>query len=176
MDNIQIRPMTVLDAKEVAVIHTESWQYAYKGIVPQDYLDAIDADKRAVNWAKGIEEDSNLIRLVAVEEGKILGFACGLNTRDKQNPHMEAELWAIYVSPKEINKKVGSTLFEAFKTSLLEKNMMTMNIWVFKDNHNARKFYEKMGGKLSTYKKIIEIDGEKLAEVSYEYDFNERDK
>lgn len=46
-----------------------------------------------------------------------------------------------------------------------------MVIWCLKENKNARKFYEKMGGKL--YKtRNIEIENKEYAEVCYKYDLN----
>ena len=44
-----------------------------------------------------------------------------------------------------------------------------MVIWCLEENKNARKFYEKMGGKL--YKtRNIEIGNKKYPEVCYKYD------
>ena len=162
--------MTVSDAKSVAEIHTLSWQFAYKGIVPQEFLDAIDVKKREENWVRGIIDDPSLIRLVAKDDNQqSLGFICGLNCRDN-NPQIDSELWAIYVDPDKIKHGIGKSLFNSFTAVLKNKNFSKMNVWVLEDNKIARNFYEKMGGKLSNHTKNIEIDGKKLIEVSYEYD------
>lgn len=39
---MEIRYMIPADDKmEISKIYEESWKYAYKGIIPQDYLDSI---------------------------------------------------------------------------------------------------------------------------------------
>lgn len=171
MNDLFVRPMLPTDSKRVAEIHTLSWQFAYKGIVPQDFLDDIDINKRESNWKSGIEKDPSLVRLVAVANNKILGFVCGLNNRDKSIEDIDGELWAIYVDPNESNHGVGTILFKSFKDELNQRGIFTMNVWVLEDNLSARSFYEKMGGELSQHVKEIEIGGKKLKEVSYEYFF-----
>lgn len=171
MYNLTVRQMLSTDSKRVAQIHTLSWQHAYKGVVPQAFLDDIDVDKRESNWRSGIEKDPSLIRLVAVAENNILGFVCGLHNRDKNINEIDGELWAIYVDPDRSNDEVGTTLFESFKNELMKSNIFTMNVWVLEENLSARSFYEKVGGKLSSHTKEIEIGGKKLKEISYEYFF-----
>lgn len=36
----------VADAHDIAVFHTECWREAYRGIVPQDYLERVTVDDR----------------------------------------------------------------------------------------------------------------------------------
>ncbi|RYD04824.1 hypothetical protein N752_12930 [Desulforamulus aquiferis] len=42
--NVQIRQATVRDTKVISNIHASSWKIAYKGIVPQRYLDELKDD------------------------------------------------------------------------------------------------------------------------------------
>lgn len=171
---MKIRKMKVEDAQEVALIHTLSWQYAYKGIIPQKFLDEIDIKKREENWVKGMLEDKTLIRLVAEDKkGRLLGFVCGLNNRDK-NSKVKGELWAIYVLPVVAQKGVGRQLFTSFKNELVKRGILSMNVWVLEENKSARHFYEAMGGTLDTYSKKIEIGGKQLVEVSYVYKFKRK--
>ena len=157
--------MKIDDARAVAEIHTKSWQFAYKGIVPQDFLDAIDTNKREEKWAKGFIDNPSLIRLVAKDDNdSILGFVCGLKCRDN-NPQIDSELWAIYVNPDKTQYGIGKSLFKSFTDELKNQGFSTMNVWVLEDNKIARSFYEKMGGKLSDHAKEIEIDGKKLIEL-----------
>jgi ribosomal protein S18 acetylase RimI-like enzyme len=167
--SIIVRNMNVDDAKEVARIHTDSWKETYKGIVPQDFLDSLDVNKRAENWARGIQEEPSLIRLVAIFQNEVVGFVCGLNNRDNNNSSIQGELWAIYVDPRKCNRGIGKNLFSEFISKIKERNIHTIAVWVLEDNQNARKFYEKMGGKLAPYQKEIQIGGKSLVEKCYEY-------
>ena len=37
-----IRQATLADADEIGAVHVRSWQSAYKGLLPQQYLDRLD--------------------------------------------------------------------------------------------------------------------------------------
>ena len=151
--NIKIEPMTANDSKSVAEIHTQSWQFAYKGIIPQEFLDAIDVKKREENWARGLIEDPGLIRLVAKDNNdSIIGFVCGLHNRDKALK-IDSELWAIYVYPDQIRRGIGKLLFNTYVNELRNMGFSTMNVWVLEKNSIARGFYERMGGTLSEHQK-----------------------
>lgn len=39
---MDIRPTRMQDAPEIAVVHVLSWQAAYRGLLPQAYLDGLD--------------------------------------------------------------------------------------------------------------------------------------
>ena len=45
-----------------------------------------------------------------------------------------------------------------------------MIIWCLEKNKNARRFYEKMGGKLINDEKYFEKEGKKYREVGYVFD------
>ena len=48
------------DAQAIAMIHTEVWAEAYRGEIPDTYLDSIKLSKKAVqSWADKIEDPKN---------------------------------------------------------------------------------------------------------------------
>lgn len=53
---------------------------------------------------------------------------------------------------------------------LKNKNKSKMVIWCLQKNENARRFYEKMGGKLLQEEKHLIRDGKRYKEVGYVYD------
>ena len=48
---MQIRRPTVDDAPDIASIHVSAWQAAYRGIVPDAFLDALSVDQREARWS-----------------------------------------------------------------------------------------------------------------------------
>jgi hypothetical protein len=46
MGVMDIRPARMQDAPEIAVVHVRSWQDAYRGLLPQAYLDGFDSAQR----------------------------------------------------------------------------------------------------------------------------------
>jgi len=55
MAEVSVRDATVDDAVAIAVAHTFGWQKAYRGIVRDDCLDAMDLDLRTEYWRKNLE-------------------------------------------------------------------------------------------------------------------------
>jgi ribosomal protein S18 acetylase RimI-like enzyme len=165
-----VRRMRSEDSLAVATIHTLAWQKAYKGIVDQSFLDSIDIQKRAANWKRGTEtNDPAIIRLVSGNESHIFGFACGLENRTKAElPDCDAELWAIYVHPDHMNQGFGKALVDQFKEELRSMEKARFCIWTLEANLQARRFYEKQGGRLTGFKEV-KIGDQQLPEVGYEF-------
>ena len=46
MSQIKIRVAQAGDEPAIAKVHIQSWQEAYKGLIPQDYLDQLSSELR----------------------------------------------------------------------------------------------------------------------------------
>jgi GNAT superfamily N-acetyltransferase len=136
-----IRPITEADIDEVAAVHLRAWQTGYVGIVPQDFLDALDpalfAERRRAHLA-----EPGVKALLAEEDGHVLGHTTFGPDRDG-DPH--GELWSIYVDPARWGHGAGRELLTAAKKELAAEGFTVMRLWVLTENHNARRFYERMG-------------------------------
>ena len=64
--NITMRPAEIWDAEAIARIHVDAWKVAYRGIVPQNHLDALSVDDRRLRWRKHLQTGERQT-LVAVE-------------------------------------------------------------------------------------------------------------
>lgn len=75
-------------------IYEESWKSAYRGIVPQDYLDHISAGR----WAE-ILDQADWDTLVSVEEGRFIGTTsvCPSHWRDWAE---SGDLVSLYLLPE----------------------------------------------------------------------------
>lgn len=56
------------DRLAVSSIYEEGWKYAYRGIVPQDYLDSIPKGQ----WAPYLDKEG-VYSLVMIEDGRLIG-------------------------------------------------------------------------------------------------------
>lgn len=166
-----IREMKPEDSGQVAAIHTLAWQHAYRGIIDQDFLDAIDLQKRELNWRKGVEaNEPPLVRLVLEKAGQVVAFVCGLENRSpSQLPRCDSELWAIYVHPSHAGRGVGRALLDEFASNLRNLGKTRFCVWVLKENCGARQFYERQGGVVSQATKESTIGQQKLIELAYEF-------
>ena len=70
-----IRSATPADARPIAEVHVRTWQEAYRGIVPDAVLDALDVDERERSWNKWIGTPPEGVEtFVADEDGAVVGF------------------------------------------------------------------------------------------------------
>ncbi len=72
---ILIRPAQKEDAYKIARVHIVTWQTAYRGQLPDTYLDSLSVEKRATVWDKRLEASAlGASTFVAEESGHIVGF------------------------------------------------------------------------------------------------------
>jgi len=141
-----------------------SWRQAYRGIVPQDYLDALDEQQRAQRWRDAFEADPAVKIAVAEMEGAICGFASGGPLR-KPVSFYDGELYAIYIDPAVTRQGIGRALFDYIAAQLAAEHMSHMIVWTLRDNPSTG-FYERLGGMLVAEEQL-EIGGKSLASVAY---------
>ena len=82
------------DLLEISNIYECSWKYAYKNIIPQEYLDSIPRGR----WASSITKDG-MYNLVILENGLIIGTASICKSRWKQYSEY-GEIVSIYFLPE----------------------------------------------------------------------------
>lgn len=142
-----IRPAETDDAPAIAKVHVDTWRTAYRGIVPQDYLDALTVHSRIVNWVRIIERGGeDVITLVSEDgHGRIVGFASGGALRHR-DPRFAAEISSLYVAPRAQRKEHGRRLFLALSNRLAARGLQGLFVWVLAAN-SARGFYETLGGR-----------------------------
>ena len=126
------------DARQIAEILVEDWQIAYRGIIDDDYLDSMSVEERYK-----IESQRYNIYMVAEIGKEISGFSWNEMISDEE---ADCEIIALYVRNAKRSSGIGRALFrnsiDFFKASGKKK----MIVWCLKENYEARKFYEKMGG------------------------------
>ncbi|HIT07760.1 MAG TPA: GNAT family N-acetyltransferase [Candidatus Merdivicinus faecavium] len=140
---MKIRPARAEDAAAVGKIYCDSWKAAYRGIMPADYL------------------------VLESEEGAVFGLANIGASRDQERPDW-GELRAIYLLPEYWRKGSGTALFRAAEEELRRRGYGRYFLWVLVENTRARRFYEKMGMRLSGPEQPFSIGGKEIWECRYE--------
>ena len=164
---MHITPARLEDARQVAEIHVTTWQAAYQGILPAEYLASLSVDQREAMWresiAKGLPE-----LLVAKVDGGVVGWVAFGPRRDEGSPPDSAEVWAIYVAPSSWSSGVGRMLWRRAQARMLEQGFKTVRAWVFTQNARAIRFYRAAGfaPDLSSVKEF-ELGGEQVSEIRY---------
>lgn len=167
---MEIRVAHIDDADQIAEVHVRSWQSAYRGLIPQNYLDGLDPSSRAEGWRRSVR-DANSPRggtLVATDgDGTIVGFANIGPTRDEDAGDAVGEVLAIYLAPGAWGKGYGRALMAAALQRLAQAGYQQVTLWVLDSNARARRFYEAAGFEPDGAVKTDDRLGFRLAEVRY---------
>jgi ribosomal protein S18 acetylase RimI-like enzyme len=138
---VTIRAATSYDVAAVAALHVAAWRAAYRGIIPDDHLAALEVrDFEASHRAR--LEDPRMEFLVADDRGVVRGFAILGRSRDADVAG-DGELHAIYVDPAAWGQGHGAALMRESMTRLRSLGFARSRLWVLRDNVRARRFYEK---------------------------------
>jgi ribosomal protein S18 acetylase RimI-like enzyme len=161
-----IRRATHEDAAGIARVRVDTWRTAYRGIVPDEFLDNMSYEGNESRWAERLSDvDNQAHTFVAIDEsGQVVGFISGGPNRDS-DPAYKSELHAIYILPSHHGRGIGRRLTVALVEKLLETGFDSMLLWVFTSNP-ARRFYEALGGQLIKSSQF-ELSGASIDEVAY---------
>jgi len=167
MEGIIIRQAHIEDAAEIANVHTNSWREAYKGLIPDEYLNdrPLHFKNRLELWKKLIVDPKQVTIVAESKEHGIVGFVNGGAARDEDlNNH--TEVFCIYLLSKYHGRKIGFNLLKTFFDEQIKLNFTQAYLWVL-DNNPTISFYEKVGGKFSGKKKEDQIAEIKMTELCY---------
>jgi GNAT superfamily N-acetyltransferase len=158
------------DAEAIASIHIRGWQSAYRGQLPDSYLDRLgsELDRRAEFWRTHLAHPPSDRHQVWVAELDAVarGFAALGPARDSDAN--AGELYAIYVDPDFWGQGLGRLLLTRAAASLTAMKFSTAMLWVLESNARTRQFYEHAGWATDGGRKLeTTADGVELREVSY---------
>jgi GNAT superfamily N-acetyltransferase len=166
-EEVVIRSARAGDEGEIANVHLNSWREAYKGLLPQSFLDSLSLSfkRRMIWWRKVIAEPENYVLQVAEAKSGIVGFACIGRGRDPGMENM-AEVQAIYLFEKYKGQGIGFKLLASGFKQMTERKFREAYCWVLEGNPTI-KFYERSGAKFNGMVKDDEIGGQKVRELAY---------
>jgi len=162
---VRVRRATVADAPAMGRLHVRAWQAAYRGHMPDDYLDGLRASERAAGWERALGRDRpRSAVLVAELDGEVVGFAA---LGPAEDPEGAGELYAINVDPDHWGTGAGPTLLEAVQGELARLGFAETVLWVLPANARARHFYERAGWASDGAERTVDVLGVTVPEVRY---------
>ena len=163
-----IRLATAADADGVAEVHVRSWQAAYRGHLPDQVLEGLSCERRALFWRSFIDAGRLGEHLfVVVEEGTVCGFAHAGVCRDPAAPAGTGEVSSIYLVSEVWGTGLGRALMQTCVDQLAEDGHHEAVLWVLVTNARARRFYEAAGWACEEAVKTEEMAGTTVTETRY---------
>ncbi|KUG51096.1 hypothetical protein AVL62_12670 [Serinicoccus chungangensis] len=135
------------DAEAIAALRVAGWRAAYRGLVPEPLLAALDpateAARRRRTWGR---RHSHLHdrELVAELDGVVVGWAIGGASTDADR-EASGQLHALYVLPSRWSSGIGHRLLLAVEDHLRACRYAEAHLWVLDGNERAAKFYGRHG-------------------------------
>ena len=178
---MRIRVMSEADIDAVAAIRVHGWQTAYRGIVPQSFLDALDVAGDAAQRREFFPRSVGRVHNLVAEDGtgngsgpaggEVVGWAAlGPYRGEEDVPDGTGELYALYTRPDRIGTGVGRALMSAAITQATSLGLRRLLLWVLTDNTSARRFYARAGFAPDGAVAVDDCEGVPLQEMRYARD------
>ncbi|MDR5786710.1 GNAT family N-acetyltransferase [Caballeronia sp. LP003] len=145
--NIRLRTATAEDTALIASMHASSWASAYRGILPDEYLDRDLSAERAEHWIarmKDVAAGAATV-FIAEHEGEPVGFIC-LVEPDAAGSVLVDNLHAL---PGHRGLGTGTAMLEEAARWARARGARELYLSVLEQNAAAIGFYESRGWQLA---------------------------
>src|SRR4051794_23339218 len=123
------------DVRVIAAFQTACWREAYRGLVPDAYLDSVGEGDRERRWRERLTSGARGVAIAYV--GDQVAGVVSWGTAEGGLPALE--LKSLYVGADHRGSGVAGLLAErAIGTS-------SAQLWIFENNPRAHAFYSKVG-------------------------------
>jgi len=136
------------DAETVGRIHVESWNVAYRGIMPDEVIARTDLAYRTAFWAERIAAPEWPVYLLE-ENGQAVAFCQMIPTKDSDDDARRVgHITSLHVLPDRRGHGYGRVLMDHVLAEFQRRAFAQVTLWVLEENRSARAFYEKYGFRL----------------------------
>ncbi len=144
------RPARASDESAIASLHADSWRRAYRGLLPDAYLDHDVFADRAALWRQRFgQPDQKLVTVTVVAEGDdgIVGFAYSVADDDPEwgtlldNLHVRFDAQRLGIATRLVTETARWLQEHATSSGLY--------LWALEGNMRARRFYDVLGGRVT---------------------------
>jgi ribosomal protein S18 acetylase RimI-like enzyme len=164
--NVGIRDARVDDVDELGDVHVRAWQAAYRGVMPDEYLDGLEPSERAAFWTRFFDTPRPDRRLnVVTVNDRVIGFACFGTCPESEDAPL-GELYAINLDPDYWGRGLGRALLSEVTLELGAFGDSAV-LWVVPQNVRARGLYEAAGWMDDGGRRRDEVLGARVDEMRY---------
>jgi ribosomal protein S18 acetylase RimI-like enzyme len=167
---VTIRRATAADAQAISEVHLRSWHWAYRGLIPDAYLDRLAAElpTRIERFRARLASEAPDERTwIALQGERIVGFAITATSGDSDATRDVAEVRSLYLAPEAAGQGIGRALFAHAVADLRDRGYRQATLWVLESNARARGFYAAAGWSPDGATKVEERPETLLREVRY---------
>ena len=172
--DVRLRAAEAADWPAIAALQTETWRFAYRGILSDAYLDGDLAEDRRALWRERLNgpPDPDRVTIQAEPAGgpaaAPLAFACILAGHDGWGSLVDN----LHVRPDVLRQGLGRTVLRAAASRLVggPHDATPVHLTVYERNARAIAAYERYGGRLAERPTERQPDGGTYALRRYVWD------
>jgi RimJ/RimL family protein N-acetyltransferase len=154
------------EAEALAALHVRTWQEAYAGLMPDDYLRSLTPSERLPMWERILGSERVAVFVVELD-GELIGFSCGGTSNDEDAEPTTGEMWSIYLLREFWGKAIGKELHDTLLAHFRGWGFQKATLWVLESNDRTRRWYERQGWEHDGSQKTAELWGTTISEVRY---------
>ena len=169
--DMHVRTARPSDAPAMGALVVRAWQAAYRGLMPDDYLDGLTVAERTDQWTRVLTDELNPPRAVFVaedEDGRVVGFVAVGDELDAPDA-TRGQVYALNVDPDRWGRGVGQALLAAGGGHLRAVGYAAAVLWVHRDNARACRFYRASGWHADGTERHADALGVEVPEVRYHH-------
>lgn len=160
-DRVQLRDAVAADWPAIAALQTQTWRFAYRGILTDAYLDGELAEDRRMLWRErfmgNVDPRQTTVLAEPEEGGAPLAFACILAAHDDWGSLIDN----LHVRPDVLRRGFGRDVLRETATRLAggPHADLPVHLTVYEQNSRAIAAYESYGGRLVEHPTTLQPDG-----------------
>ncbi len=141
------------DVEAVARVHFEAARQAYRDVLPDGAKVGMTYQRRLALWGGLLGSPGDMPRVelavdpCSADPDEGVAFAWWRKAKDPEVT-FGGEIHALYVLPKRQRQGFGRCLMAHTARRMAATGLERCHLWVFEENHAARRFYEGLGGRL----------------------------
>lgn len=174
-----VRLAWAADTDTVGWIQERAWRRSYANVLPAALLDQVDHADFTAGWKHAVTHPPTARHrvLVALDSGRVVGFAATAPSEDPDATPTDGEIVAFHIDPDELGLGHGSRLLAAVADTLRADGFTHGRIWVVVGDEAVRGFLEPAGWAPDTAHRTLDLAGDgqsTLRQVRLHTDLSQR--
>ncbi|WP_026875570.1 GNAT family N-acetyltransferase [Jiangella gansuensis] len=157
-----VRLAWAADTEAVGEVQARAWRRSYAGLLPAALLDDVDAAAFGAAWREAVVRPPTARHrvLVALETGRVVGFAATAPSEDPDAQPADGEVVAFHIDPEALGEGHGSRLLSAVADTLRADGFTRARIWLVVGDDALRGFLEPAGWAPDTAHRTLDLTGD----------------
>lgn len=144
----RIRLATQQDAPDLAKVQTASWRAAFRGLLSDEFLDALDHEALTRTWEGSLTRFEGPLAgtLISEQANRVVGYSLYYPSDDEDDDSARVGMiGSLYTLPDVWGTGVGKALITASLDAMTSAGYAEATLWVLESNTRARSFYGRNG-------------------------------